>query len=293
MPDNSVKFNAISYTVFKQFRDEAKSIADVFCWASTYSFVVEIQNTKRTEHGLFVSDNYFEGLHITPLLGQAVLDETSGDDASRSTWISESIWEKDFERNPGVIGKTVTISHQVFVIVGVIPAGLGGLEKGESPNFFFPLSAIPAFNSFHKLDSPEHFFLQCGARLKNVLYEHDLKQLLTESLTNANVPYQKDDKTIIPEVLLIDASRGIALENHNQSRNLIIPMIMSGILLLVSCVNLAGLQFSRNYKRIHELNIRAALGAPTRSIDTSACYRDTYSLPGGFRKRYHPGSSQL
>ena len=176
--------------------------------------------------------------------------------------------------------------------------GFTDLQKGYHPPFYFPLEAQSQIADYYDLHASNHFWLTCGARLRNLRFEEDLRNMLNTVVQEAEIPVAptspgakvnsvsvsigdgphdeprknrpvSDIETADEskfQVILIDASRGIGASNQYLGRNLSIPMIMSGILLLVSCLNLAGLHFSRNFHRIRELNIRAALGASRRRL---------------------------
>ena len=259
-PDGSTLCNTVSYPLYQNFKTAAENVAEVFSWARV-GFSVDFGDTKRTEFGLLVSDNYFEALRITPLKGRLSIDPDSQDVPERSVWISEALWRKDYYQKPDIVGKSILIENQSFIIMGVLPSAVEHLNKGSHPNFFFLLPAQPVVAKFFKLESGKHFWLSCAARLRHTAFEQDLQQILDQAIADADIDYHPSSKSIIPVTVIKDASRGIDIANLSTSRLLKIPLVMSAVLLLVSCINLAGLQFSRNYKRIPELSIRSALGA--------------------------------
>jgi len=259
-PDGSTLGNTISYPLYRNFKTAAGNMADIFCWDSV-RFSVDFGDNKRTESGLLISENYFEALKATPLIGSLSIDPDSQNIPERSVWISEKLWRQEYSQKPNTVGKSILIENQVFTIAGVLPSSLQHLNKGSHPNFFFLLPAQPVVAKYFPLESGKHFWLSCAARLRHTAFDQDLQQILDQAITEADIEFHPSSESVPPVAVIKDASRGIDRSNRSYSRSLTIPILMSAVLLLVSCINLAGLQFSRNYKRIPELSIRTALGA--------------------------------
>ena len=60
--------------------------------------------------------------------------------------LSDKGWDRRFNRDPNVLGRTVLVSGAPFEIVGVMPAGFRGLEV-SAPDFWAPLSQLAAVQS--------------------------------------------------------------------------------------------------------------------------------------------------
>src|SRR6266699_7051780 len=54
--------------------------------------------------------------------------------------VSYSWWKRRFNRDPAVVGKTVTLGSTVYTIIGVAPPEFFGTKVGESPDLWIPLS---------------------------------------------------------------------------------------------------------------------------------------------------------
>lgn len=65
-----------------------------------------------------VSDNFFETLGVTPLLGRLV---TSREAASRVVNISHGLWQRHFHGDPEIVGRRVEINNVAMLVVGVLP----------------------------------------------------------------------------------------------------------------------------------------------------------------------------
>jgi len=260
-PDGTYIYTIVSQPLFESFRQSVSSLADVFCWVYTYSLTVDFGNQKRDCSGILISDNYFSVLHVKPIRGRIQLD--ADDNPERSVWINENVWNRDFARDPDIIGRSLLVKNESFTILGVIPSTFESPEKGSRYELLFPMQSQPFLASFYAFQNDPHksFWIRSALRLKHPDFEGDVKAILEETLRSANIPFNSTTDSIIPQIWLKDLSRGVQLNNTAQTKALKLPMILSAMLLLVSCINLAGLQISHNFRRTHELRIRAALGA--------------------------------
>ena len=92
-----------------------------------------------------VSGSFFHVVGVRSVLGRALApadDERSGGNAVLV--LSDKGWQRQFNRDPNVIGRTVLVNGAPFEIVGVMPEGFRGLEV-SAPDFWAPLAALVDF----------------------------------------------------------------------------------------------------------------------------------------------------
>ena len=80
--------------------------------------------------------NYFSVLGVRPLIGRPLLPRDGRPDAPPVAVLSEMIWERDFGRDPDIVGRTVVLNHQPTTVVGVMPSRLALFAAHElaAPN---------------------------------------------------------------------------------------------------------------------------------------------------------------
>jgi hypothetical protein len=64
------------------------------------------------------SSNYFQVLGVKPALGRASIGEAGG---RPETVLGYRLWQTRFASDPNIVGKTVRLNHQAFVVAGVMP----------------------------------------------------------------------------------------------------------------------------------------------------------------------------
>ena len=78
--------------------------------------------------GQAVTSGYFEALQISPLVGRTLLPRDDESAAPRVIVLSEGLWEERFGR-ADVLGTTMTLDDVPHVVVGVMPAQFGALDR--------------------------------------------------------------------------------------------------------------------------------------------------------------------
>ena len=94
--------------------------------------------------GKLVTHDYFAVLGVAPALGRTFTPaEDSGSGTGPVVVLGYDFWRARFNRDAGVIGRTIELNRQAFTIVGVLPPGFQGEVVGDSPAVFVPMSMEP------------------------------------------------------------------------------------------------------------------------------------------------------
>ncbi len=134
-------FQTFSYPDFVDVRSESKSTADVFAYRTS---LVSIVADNRGDHCVIsrVSGNYFSVLGIQPALGRLILP-TEGQTPNSDPVIvlSYAYWQKRFNRDPNIVGKTLQVDDRPMTVVGISPKGFLGTYAFLSMDAFVPIGA--------------------------------------------------------------------------------------------------------------------------------------------------------
>ncbi len=97
-----------------------------------------------TAEGQLVSGSYFPFLGVDAIAGRTIGPE---DDVNPNghpvAVISHSYWERRFELDPSVLGRTIHLSGTPFTIIGVAPREFFGLEVGRAADILVPIMMQP------------------------------------------------------------------------------------------------------------------------------------------------------
>lgn len=198
--------------------------------------------------GALISDGFFRTLGVAPFLGR---DFRTGEDlpsAAQTVMLSYETWRKRFGANSNVVGSTVTLDGDSYLIVGVLPRKF----------HFAPVGRVEFWRTLHGLCQDNH---QCfpyygvarlhegvsvGAALENI---SSIAQQIAVEFPQTN---RDRSANVIP---LTDAILG------DIRPTLIALLCGAGLLALIGFVNVSSLLLVRAESRRREIAVRGALGA--------------------------------
>jgi predicted permease len=202
-----------------------------------------------------VEAGLFRVLGVAPLLGRAFRDEENEPGRNRVVLLSEDVWRKLYNRDPQIVGKTVTIKEQAYTILGVMPRSFS-FPFGDAMQMWSPV-ALTAANRTAMSGGSQKIVFHCMARLPEGMQPAQLSAAM--SRTQAIVAKELTDGDDVPT--------GIKITGYQESLNhgarkplLLLYMVVFGIWAL-ACLNVTSLMLARAVSRTREQAVRAALGA--------------------------------
>jgi hypothetical protein len=108
--------------------------------------------------GGFVSGNFFGGLGVPPAAGRLIGEENDRKGAPPTVMLGYANWQRCFNGETGIIGKSILINNLRFTVEGVCAPDFFGVDPQISPAFFLPIHAIPLFASNSANEERSRFF---------------------------------------------------------------------------------------------------------------------------------------
>jgi predicted permease len=250
--------------VFRHLRQDTTALSGIFAvMPESRVFRAGGSTERATVHE--VSGGFFSTLGVNALLGRTIAasDDLPGAD-HQVTVLSYPFWSRRFGRDPSVVGSTVQVNGRACVIIGVMPDGFFGVDRGELPDLWVPLGSDTAYWAFGRL-KPGLSIPQAQAQLAPLF--HRAIESLRDEMQGFAAP---DREAFLAEKLLLlrvtTGAPGLRWRYWENSNTLKVLLGMTGLVLLIACVNLTNLLMARSAARTQEIGIRMAIGAGRRRI---------------------------
>jgi len=253
---------ATSYPDYRDYRDRLKLINGL---AGATMIPFSVGQDVHAEHiwGEFVTGNYFEVLGVKPILGRMFARDEYGDaqGAHPVVVISERLWQRRFNGDPGAVGQLLRVNRQQLTIVGVAPARFLGSVPGLAFEMWVPITMgaqLKVLPEWSLTDRGTRQMIGFARLRPGVTLEQARAEIQSQArhMAEADPEHNRGiGATVLPIWKGHFGAQSILLAP------LTILMAVCGVVLLIVCANIANLLLARSTARQREFSVRMAVGA--------------------------------
>jgi putative ABC transport system permease protein len=240
----------LSAVDFVAWREQSQSF-DGMVASEMEAFALTGEGEPERVPGMRVSADYFSVLGVDAALGRTFVSGEDEVGRGQLAILSHGLWQRRFTSDSGIIGKAIRLDGASYNVIGIMPShfrvGFDGAQLW-TPLVLNPARLLPA--------SSANGNLRVLARLKP---DVNVETATVEVATLA----RRAERTHPGSTKGLGA-RAMVLQKYLADEfklGTAIQMSAVLVLLLIACVNFAGLQFSRAAARQTEIAVRSALGA--------------------------------
>jgi putative ABC transport system permease protein len=252
---SNTPFVELALREVKDWQDQSHSFESFAALPATsygYGYVLTGHGEAVQLESAKVSGRFFSLLDVQPSYGRVLTESDDVVDGPKVAVLSDHVWRRHFNADPAIVGQTITLTEQGYLVVGVMP-----------PQFEFPRD-IDIWVPLRATLSPQaserrgFTFLRAIGRLKPGVTlsqaEAEMNTLVGRIAADHPGTHAAGHRIVITPLtsfLFGDARAALWL-----------LLAATGMLLLVATANIASLSLARVSARRREFALRAALGAP-------------------------------
>jgi predicted permease len=262
------KLRLVIYAGYVDLRDNNPVFSDLIShnYARRTCTLVKDGSARHVDP-LYVSANYFSALGVAPLYGRTFLPEEEVAGSEPVVVLSYRTWRR-LGAEPEIVGQYVRLTGKLFRIIGVLPKTFTGASV-IGPDLWLPLGTYGLVGRYYK-EKPEkpddrwHYAPSVlVGRLKPGVSISEAQAWLQSMLPRLKQidPWMFKEKVSFRLRPLPRLSAG-GTDNDRPTlgRISLVLMGISGIILLIACLNLASMIVVQGEGRHREIAIRAAIG---------------------------------
>ncbi len=227
---------------------------------------VALPEARSMRAGLTSAD-YFDVLGVRPAAGR-VFDATDANTHAAVAVIAYSVWTREFDADPSVIGRSIRVADELVQIVGVAPALFVGIDRprpdgprrigvGRAPDVWLPMwladRVLPLTAAERRRQERDFAFvgrLRDGVEVPQVQAEAEVLALRLAAARGLGSPGG-----------ISEVDRVWRVRPESWHIGVLVVMPIPILVLVIACVNAANLMLARGSQRQREMAIRLAIGA--------------------------------